>query len=194
MISAKNNWLLTFDNLSGLKAWLSDAFCRLSTGGGLSTRGLYSDSEEVVFNSTRPIILNGIDEIARRNDLIDRALIVNLPRIPEKKRRLERELWEAFESAKSRILGSMLDAVSCGMKNINDLKLKSLPRMADFSKWVVSAESKLPWENGKFIEVYEENRDESALSALESDLVAVALMDLLAEVEEWVGGYFYLNN
>lgn len=39
MIMAKNSRVIAFDNLSGIKPWLSDALCRLSTGGGFSTRG-----------------------------------------------------------------------------------------------------------------------------------------------------------
>ena len=187
MISANNNWLLAFDNLSGISPWMSDAFCRLSTGGGLSTRSLYTDSGEVVFDATRPIILNGIGNIGNRNDLVDRSLILNLPRIPKEERKLERELWKDFESVKSRILGALLDAVSCGLKNINNVELQSLPRMADFAQWVIAAEPKLPWKDGKFMEVYNQNRDESAVSIVESDLVAAALINLLTEREEWEG-------
>ena len=33
MIAANNSYLLAFDNLSGLPHWLSDAICRLATGG-----------------------------------------------------------------------------------------------------------------------------------------------------------------
>ena len=32
MIAARNSWVLAFDNLSRLPAWLSDALCRLATG------------------------------------------------------------------------------------------------------------------------------------------------------------------
>ena len=59
--------------------------------------------------------------------------------------------------------------------------------MADFAQWVIAAESKLPWKDGQFMEVYNKNRDESALSILESDLVAVALINLLTEREGWEG-------
>jgi chromosomal replication initiation ATPase DnaA len=38
MISANNAWCLGYDNLSSLSSTLSDALCRLSTGGGFSTR------------------------------------------------------------------------------------------------------------------------------------------------------------
>ena len=42
MIAAANAWLFVLDNQSRLPVWLSDALCRLATGGGLSTRELYS--------------------------------------------------------------------------------------------------------------------------------------------------------
>jgi hypothetical protein len=93
-ISANKVWVLSFDNLSGLKASLSDAFCRISTGGGLATRTLFTDDSEKTFRLNRPLILNGISDIATRHDLADRSLIVTLPPIPEDKRRTEREiLW-----------------------------------------------------------------------------------------------------
>ena len=34
MIGANNSWCLAYDNLSHIPPWLSDALCRLSTGGG----------------------------------------------------------------------------------------------------------------------------------------------------------------
>ena len=81
--------MLGYDNASGLPDWLSDTFCRLATGGGFSTRELYSDADEVLFASTRPIVLNGIEDIVTRPDLADRAIVLTLPAIPESERKLE---------------------------------------------------------------------------------------------------------
>jgi hypothetical protein len=47
MIAANNGYLLAFDNLSGLPAWLSDALCRLASGGSFAVRPLYTDDDEV---------------------------------------------------------------------------------------------------------------------------------------------------
>jgi len=62
MIAANNGYLLAFDNLSGLPVWLSDALCRLASGGSFAVRQLYTDDEEVLFEAARPILLNGIEE------------------------------------------------------------------------------------------------------------------------------------
>ena len=43
MIAATHSHLLAFDNLSGLPAFLSDALCRLASGGSLAVRRLYTD-------------------------------------------------------------------------------------------------------------------------------------------------------
>jgi hypothetical protein len=54
MIAANNAHTLAFDNISGLPAWLSDALCRLASGGSLAVRQLYSDDAAVLFEATRP--------------------------------------------------------------------------------------------------------------------------------------------
>jgi hypothetical protein len=54
MIAANNGHLLAFDNLSGLSPWLSDALCRLASGGSFAVRQLYTDDAEVLFEAARP--------------------------------------------------------------------------------------------------------------------------------------------
>src|SRR5262249_59047992 len=54
MIAADNGYLLAFDNLSGLPLWLSDALCRLASGGSLSVPRLYTGDEGGVFQTARP--------------------------------------------------------------------------------------------------------------------------------------------
>jgi hypothetical protein len=113
-ITASNGHVLAFDNVSGLPAWISDALCRLATGGGFSVRQLYSDHDEVLFEAQRPIMLNGIEDVVTRPDLADRSMFSMLDPIPEECRRPEAELWAAFELEHPRILGALLNAVVDG--------------------------------------------------------------------------------
>ena len=126
MIAANNGYLLAFDNLSGLPNWLSDALCRLATGGSFAVRRLYTDDEEILFEAARPILLNGIEEVVSRPDLGDRAIFLTLAPIGEVQRRPESELWRAFEIARPRILGALLDAVVHGLRAMSQCS----PRVA----------------------------------------------------------------
>jgi hypothetical protein len=187
MISAANSWCLSFDNLSHLKDWLSDGFCRLATGGGLSTRELYSDADETILDAMRPLILNGIDSLVSRADLADRAILLELPRIGDDGRQREVNLWQAFEKVSPGILGAIFTALSAAMENITKVKLPRLPRMADFATWVVAAEPALPWPPGAFLAAYIQNRAAVVEHSLESDPVAVVLRKFMESREEWEG-------
>lgn len=147
---------------------------------------LYTDEDEMLFDAVRPVILNGIEEIITKPDLADRTLFLTLEPIPEENRRTEQEFWAAFESARPRILGVLLDAVARGLDMLPHTRLERLPRMADFALWVTACETSL-WPAGTFGAAYCGNRDTAVEAVLEADLVAVAVRALMAERPEWTG-------
>jgi hypothetical protein len=187
MIGAMNGRVQVFDNLSGLPVWLSDGLCRLSTGGGLSTRALYSDHDEMIFDAQRPVMLNGIDDLAVRQDLIDRSVVIMLPAIAEDARRAETEFWADFEQVRPRILGALLNVVSTALRNLGTVRLPSLPRMADFAKRVEAAAPALGWPSGAFLDVYSGNRRNAIDVGLDASLLADAIRTLLDTDGEWTG-------
>jgi len=180
MIAAQNSWLLSFDNLSFVPAWFSDALCRLATGGGFATRQLHTDSQETLFDAQRPVILTGIGELATRSDLLDRCLNIELPRISASQRRSEDEFWRELNAALPRILGAFLSAVSQAIKNLPSTQVSNSPRMADFAIWVSAAEPALGWEPGTFLSAYDENRAAANQIALEASPIAAPLFAILA--------------
>ena len=157
MIAAHNGHLLAFDNLSGLPAWLSDALCRLASGGSFAVRQLYTDDEEVLFKAARPTLLNGIEDIIGRSDLADRAILLTLGPIGEEQRRSETELWREFELARPAILGALLDAAAHGLRAVGSVHLGRLPRMADFALWATACETGL-WPANTFTRAFAANR------------------------------------
>ena len=182
IVSAFNSWLLVYDNLSSLPAWLSDALCRLSTGGGFATRQLHSDRDETLFSAQRPIVLNGIADLAARPDFADRALSVTLPPILDDQRREEREFWAAFEAAQSKILGALLDAVAAGLRHQPDIQLDCRPRMADFASWAEACAPGFGWEPGEFLRDYDENRNDAVAAAAEASPLLPAIETVLGRV------------
>lgn len=187
MLAATNSWIIALDNLSKLPVWLSDALCRLSTGGGFATRTLYENDEETLFMAMRPIIINGIEELTTRSDLLDRSVIIHLPAIPPEKRRTEAEVWREFEFIRPFVLGSLLDAVSLALRNVGKVQLGQLPRMADFALWATAAEQSFGLENRAFISTFMGNRESANELALEASPIAATLVEFVQQQEVWKG-------
>ncbi len=179
VIAAAVSYVLALDNLSGLTNDQSDVLCRLATGAGMSKRRLYTDLDEVQLHLCRPVLLNGIDAIATRPDLADRSLVVTLPTIPAARRRREAGFWEAFEAARPRLLGALLDAVAGALHCAGNAPPPDLPRMADFAAWVCAAEPALGWPAGAFLAAYRSNIEGAAEAAVEASPVGVAVLALL---------------
>ncbi|HMB07344.1 MAG TPA: hypothetical protein VKP69_26890, partial [Isosphaeraceae bacterium] len=188
MIAATNAWTVALDNISSLPVWFSDALCRLATGGGFSTRTLYENDEETFFDAMRPILLNGIEDVATRFDLLDRSVVLSLPTIPEDRRREEEPFWRAFEAAHPQILGALLDAVVGGLRTLPSVQLDRLPRMADFARWGEAVGRSLGWGPGAFLKSYEANRASANEVAVEASAVSLAIRGMMAQrQEEWTG-------
>jgi len=185
-IAASNGHVLAFDNVSGLPAWISDTLCRLATGGGFAVRQLYTDQDEVLFDASRPVILNGIEDIVTRPDLADRAILLTLEPIPEESRRPEAELWSAFDLECPCILGALLNAVVEGLRRLPETRLPRLPRMADFALWATACETAL-WPAGTFWMAYCGNRDEAVEGVIDADPVAAAVRAVMAARAVWKG-------
>jgi hypothetical protein len=186
MIAASNAWVLAFDNVSHLPSWLSDACCRMATGGGFSTRELYSDGDEVIFETERPVIVTAIEEVITRPDLLDRALLVPLPAIAEARRRAEAAFWTEFETAAPQLLGGLLDVVATTIERFPTVTLDALPRMADFALWSTAAEVPLGLPPRTFLAIYTKNRASAHETAIEASPIGPALR-ALAEAGGWTG-------
>ncbi|MCP4251651.1 MAG: ATP-binding protein [bacterium] len=187
MIAATNSRLLAFDNLSHVPPWLSDALCRLATGGGFATRALYSDDQEKLFDAMRPVLLNGIEELTARPDLLDRAICLTLPQIPESRRRTELDFWREFEAIRRGVLRALLAAVSTSLRNRPTVELPFLPRMADFAVLAVAAETALGLPPGAFLAAYTENRAGANDLAIESSPIGPAVLGLIHRRVVWQG-------
>jgi hypothetical protein len=178
MIATQRARLLAFDNISHITPWMSDAFCRLATGGGFATRELYTDADEVIFTAKRPVLLTGITDFVTRGDLLDRSVLIRLAPIPEERRRLESELWAEFKEAQPRLLGALLDRVAGGLRELPNVKLDRLPRMADFARFAVACE-RGAGEPARFQAAYAANRADATGQALESSPIIPVLLDLM---------------
>jgi hypothetical protein len=140
----------------------------------------------VLFQAVRPLLVNGIEDIVSRADLADRGIFLTLAPIGEQHRRSETELWREFEIARPRILGALLDAAVCGLQALPEVRLSTLPRMADFALWATACGTAL-WPAGTFAHAYDANRKAAVEGLIETDPVAVCVRRIIAECGSWAG-------
>ena len=189
-IDAVSSWVIAMDNISSLPVWLSDTLCQLSTGGGFTTRTLFTDRDQELFSAMRPVIVNGISDVATRDDLVQRSLIVRMPTIPKGQYKPEREIYRELRAARPEILGALLHAASVGLLELPQTEVKAPPRMADFARWATATEVALGGEPGSFMKAYGHSDKEGTYQALEASALSLPLWSLASEYAKhggWVG-------
>ena len=140
--AAKHSHLLAFDNLSAVSADLADSLCRLATGAEIGGRTLFTNHDSSSFAARRPVVLNGIPDLATRGDLLDRSVTIRLHPIQE--HRTEGDLRKDLELALPPAFRGLLDALVAGLARYPSTPTPKM-RMADFGRLVIAAEPALPW-------------------------------------------------
>ena len=194
-VNLLNHWFLPFDNVSFISEEVSDTLCRAITGGGIQQRKLNTNSEDVIFTFQRCIAINGIQNVAKRADLLDRSILVELLRIKDEKRKELSEIMANFERDRAEILGGIFDTLSKAMAIYPTVKLCNLPRMADFARWGYAIGEALGEGMGQiFLDEYAANRQIQNEEAIANDPVATLIVEFMREKEYWSGKCSELYN
>jgi hypothetical protein len=146
---------------------------------------LHSDADETTLEFVKPQILNGIDSIATRGDLLDRSLLlkVHAPAI-----RVDASVLKSQYSAnQGRFLGSLLDALSLALANLPSIPVAQPVRMIEYCRIGIAAEKALGLSPGGFLALYQQNRAEAAQAVMDSNPLAQALIDLMHGCTAWNG-------
>lgn len=177
-VAAAGSWVVAVDNVSTIEPWWSDALCRTVTGDGMVRRRLYSDSELTVLAFRRAVILTAIDSGALRGDLADRALTVELGAIADEDRREDAEVSARWAEVHPGVLGALLDLAAGVLAVLPDVRLPTLPRMADYAR-IVAAVDLVEGSDG--LDHYLGSRQRLAADLVDGDTVAAAVRALSSE-------------
>jgi len=186
-LNLQKHWLLAFDNVSYMGEETSDALCRAITGDGIQQRKLYTNDEDVIFSFQRCIVINGINNVATRSDLLDRSILIELKRIPKEERREASVIEEEFEADLPAILGGIFEVLSKAMAIHPTVELSELPRMADFARWGYAIGEALGGKGQEFLDQYAANYNKQNFEAIQADPVAILTVELMKIYAKWNG-------
>ncbi|MGQ0565474.1 MAG: TOTE conflict system archaeo-eukaryotic primase domain-containing protein [Gemmobacter sp.] len=185
VVSGYGSAVMSFDNVSTL-ARLSDALCRLSTGGGMSKRKLYSDGDVFALDAMRPVLIAGIDPTFYRQDLIERIVRVDLKRPAAY---MDEETFRAARREKMpRFRGALFSLVAHVLGRVHLIKQTS-SRFGVFTRVGECIAQARGREEGWFVAAYDGMRMKTAMEAGDADSVLIFLVDFLGGLGSRTGTF-----
>jgi len=183
-MTAEKHWVCTFDNISKIHEWFSDFLCRGVTGEGDMKRSLYTNDGEFIRSYRRCFVLNGIGMSLWRSDLLDRAIIFDIPVL--KSTRSERAMDDEWHGDLPGILGGFFTAISKAMNVYPQITGHDKFRMSDFAMWGGALAEALGFSRDEFFNKYHE----SVVSKWQDTAEDSAFAKKLIELIDRHGGYW----
>jgi len=193
-IQAKDSHLLVFDNASGMRNDISDALCRLATGGAVAKRTLYTNDDLHVLVQCNPFIINGIGDFVHRPDLLERAILLSLPTMPVGARRPEQQIFAELEIVLPSFLGRLFDIVSIALRDESATEPPREIRMADAARWLKAAEPATGLRKGTLLKAIENSQTISVIDRVRENSVFRALDKMLEMKGPFNGGVGVLHD
>ena len=183
-ITARSSYVVSYNNLSSLSSNTQDALCTLSHGGGDAVRKLYTTAEEEVWEAMRPIMINGIPQLVTQEDLANRVIAVDIPLIETYID--EETLNKKWVEDHPLILGALYELLSKVLKELPNINVEKLPRMADFGR-LGQAMLNVLGVDESFTEIYLRNSNNLASRVIESSSVAQAIINMINKEGSFIG-------
>jgi hypothetical protein len=135
MAGSSSRYALMLDNRSKLSEDEQDLLCRVSTGGVLEARELYSQRTVVTVHIQRPLTITTITPVITRSDARSRTLGVKLQPL-NRGYRSEQDIRDEFKKLHPQLLGAVCTLLSAGLAGLPTVKTQRLytHRLADFEQ------------------------------------------------------------
>lgn len=151
------NLLVAFDNTRKLSDDFSDILCAATTETTVTKRKLFTDIDMMILKLKNIIILNGIDIVPKKTDLLERSLLFELEKITPDRRMTDKKFWSNFKEKRAEILGAIFDTISKALAIKETLDLKETHRMSDAYTDMCAIALALEIPLDKFIIIFNEN-------------------------------------
>lgn len=180
---------LPFDNISNIKESVSDNLCKVVTGIGLMKRKLYKNKETIAYTVKRCVLLNGIEMVASKEDILNRSIILEIVKNDNSKAKPLNELIKQFEMDKPYIIGAIFDTLSKAKSIYKKIDYNGDYRMAEFAKWGFAIAKALGKDGRNFLNSYDKNIKNQLDETINSNTFLSSILCFLEKQKnrKWIG-------
>ena len=190
-IALTREYFTAFDNVTGkLDDSIMNILCQVVTGGTISVRKLYTNTEEVTIPLKRCLAMNGTDIIGKRNDLLERSLLIYFKRLSEAKALSDSEYNNKLNSLLPGILGSVFNILSraIAIHDTGNYELPYKPRMLEWTNWAYCcAEGMTTGLGEEFCKAYGQNLNSSNTVAVIDNPYIACIIGYFKEYGNFIG-------
>lgn len=177
-----NQYLCSFDNIGLISKDYSDTFCVAVTGGTVTRRKKFFDSDMVYLPIHNVVVLNGIGISPCEPDLAERSLFFSLKKLCLSELKSQTKLEDEFTADKPYILYEIFSTLSRAMQIFHGLTPKSPPRMVDAYTEMLAIALALGIEEDDFARIVAENT-----AAMDKARAVDPLIEAVGEVMDFHG-------
>lgn len=186
-VAAQQTHVLCYDNLRQLTPSLSDALCVAATGGAMSARQLYTDSEQHVVTLHVALVLNGIHSFIEQPDLAQRCLPLHLKTLTAERRKSEQKMAEELSVDMPVIIRGIYDLIARTYVHLPNAEVVHSERMYDFCRWLAAMELANGAKPGVYQSEYSYVLKQGQRDALMDNVLAAALLEFADGYEDEYG-------
>ncbi len=188
-IAAQNAHVLCYDNMREITQSMSDVLCTAATGGVISNRQLYTDSDLNVLQLHVTLVLNGIHSFVDQPDLAQRCLPLTLLPFNEGNRKSESQLTREFLQDLPAIMRGLFDLIAKIFTHLPTARITNSERMIDFVHWLAAMEQVDGENAGRYQALYSDVLKQGQLDTILDNPLAAVVMDFAHEVKggAWTG-------
>jgi len=193
-IASQHSHVLCFDNMRNFRAAMADILCMAATGGAISNRALYTDSDQHVHFMHVALVLNGIHSFINQADLAQRCLPIRTLTMSESHRKSETAMLKDLEDDLPVIFRGLLDLIAHIYQHLPGTVISHPERMLDFVYWLSAMERAMGLPDASLQMAYSGALRQAQLDSLMDNTLAAALMEFCGNLKtpEWTGTPFKL--
>lgn len=192
VVRLANRCLCSWDNCERISADASAILCQCITGGNSEKRKLYTDTALISIPLKSMILMNSCESILEKPDILSRTLQFNLSPMTGRKIRDDNDMKKLFEAKRPYLLGYIFACIACtlgaqdGMESA--LEINYVTRMTEFQKVATQiAEACFDMAATDVEELLTQNKRRIDMELLESNPVAVLIIDFMERRATWEG-------
>lgn len=182
-IAAQNAHVLCYDNMRNFRPDMADILCMAATGGAISNRALYTDSDQHIHYLHVALVLNGIHSFITQADLAQRCMPIRTQTMAEANRKSEAAMVKALEADLPVIFRGLLDLIASVFQHLPDAEITNPERMLDFVHWLAAMEKAHGLPAGVYQAAYSSALHQSQMDSLLDNSLGAALIEFTADMK-----------